>query len=313
MAFEPSRDRETVEAFFTTRRLTELRLRPVEGRFDAAHLQEINRRIFQDLPGQGFDDVTPGQFRAPAPDGRDWVKHRSLLDGKVTSRVAYSPMDADSRARQDSILGAIDPAGLGRQNSEAFRRSLASLYAQLDYIHPFSDGNSRTLREFTRSLADAAGYEVKWETFAKSAGARDTLFVARDLSVNAIAIDHVRNDDTRRDIAFSLAQLGSNHNLAGLLVAAGPTFARPKRAAAFERLDAAEAIPRFPELVPMYEQLARADSEAFRTFPDNTDARTKVLASVRSRIQATLDAGELRVQPAPRPAADLEKVHEPDR
>ncbi len=30
-------------------------------------LKEVNRRIFQDLPGAGFDEVTPGEFRKPVP------------------------------------------------------------------------------------------------------------------------------------------------------------------------------------------------------------------------------------------------------
>ncbi len=313
MAFETAKDRETVEAFYTARRLTELRLRPVEGSFDVAHLKEINRRIFQDMPGQGFDDVTPGQFRAPAPSDRDWVKHRTLMDGKVTAYVAYSPMDAVSQTRLEDVLGRIDLAGLRQQASEGFARSMGKLYAQLDYIHPFADGNSRTLREFTRALADTAGFELKWETFAQSRSGRDVLYVARDLSVNAIALHEVRNDDTRRDIAFTSDQLSGNRDLVQLLVSAGPQVVRPKRAAAFERLDPAAATRQFPELAPMYAQMERADTEAYRSFPDNAEARTRFLASVRSRMQAALDAGDLKVQPRAHDPGDRVKANDPER
>ena len=58
-------ERELLEARYTFRRVAELELDPVRGNFDAAHLKEINRRIFQDLPGAGFDDVAPGEFRKP--------------------------------------------------------------------------------------------------------------------------------------------------------------------------------------------------------------------------------------------------------
>jgi len=51
--------RQALEARHTWQRIVELRLNPVQGRFDAAHLREINRRIFQDLPALGFTDVTP--------------------------------------------------------------------------------------------------------------------------------------------------------------------------------------------------------------------------------------------------------------
>lgn len=63
-------ERERLEADFTFQRGIELELEPVRGTFDVAHLKEINRRLFQDLPGAGFNDVTPGEFRSPAPEGQ---------------------------------------------------------------------------------------------------------------------------------------------------------------------------------------------------------------------------------------------------
>ena len=47
-------ERQTLEAEHTFRRIVELRLDPVRGKFDAAHLKEVNRRIFQDLPDLGL-------------------------------------------------------------------------------------------------------------------------------------------------------------------------------------------------------------------------------------------------------------------
>lgn len=37
---------------------------------------------------------------------------------------------------------------------------MAHLYGDLDHIYSFLQRNDRTLREFTRSLAQAAGYEL---------------------------------------------------------------------------------------------------------------------------------------------------------
>lgn len=54
-----------LEADLTSFRILELRLAPVVGDFDVAHLQKIHRRIFQDLPSVGFSDVKPGEFRPP--------------------------------------------------------------------------------------------------------------------------------------------------------------------------------------------------------------------------------------------------------
>jgi len=83
-----SPERERLEADLTFKRIGELFFEPVRGTFDAAHLKEIDRRIFQDLPRTRFDDVTPGEFR-PAVEGQDWFKARGESPkGQVF--VAYS-------------------------------------------------------------------------------------------------------------------------------------------------------------------------------------------------------------------------------
>ena len=96
-------ERERIEAKVTRARLVELAARPVQGEFDAAHLREVNRRIFQDMPGKGFDDVKPGQYRPEVPSG-DWMKNRGLETASGNFFVAYSPMNAASQARIDDVL-----------------------------------------------------------------------------------------------------------------------------------------------------------------------------------------------------------------
>jgi fido (protein-threonine AMPylation protein) len=59
----------------------------------------------------------------------------------------------------------------------------AQLYGDLDHAHGFHEGNSRTLREFTRELADAAGYTLDWTRVGTDAEARNALYVARDIEV----------------------------------------------------------------------------------------------------------------------------------
>ena len=82
MAFDPSTDRASVE-----------------GRFDVAHLQEINRRIFQDLPGLGFDDVTPGAFRPPAPTDRDID---AVMSGNLCRCMTYTRIRAAIKKAAES-------------------------------------------------------------------------------------------------------------------------------------------------------------------------------------------------------------------
>ena len=55
--------RQKLEAEYTYRRVLELEFDPVHGNFDATHLKEVNRRIFQDLPGAGLNMPTTGRRR----------------------------------------------------------------------------------------------------------------------------------------------------------------------------------------------------------------------------------------------------------
>src|SRR3546814_18429426 len=50
------------ERRLTFARIVELKVDPVEGSFDVAHLREVHRRIFQDLPHHGH-----GEVREPPP------------------------------------------------------------------------------------------------------------------------------------------------------------------------------------------------------------------------------------------------------
>lgn len=210
-------DRSALEAKYTARRIVELQLDPVRGHFDAAHLREINRRIFQDLPGHGLADVTPGQYRPAVPDGRDWLKMRALENVKTSTFVAYSRMDAAAVGRLDVILDAINPKALAQLDPAGFSNALAELYTQLDYIHPFPDGNSRTLRVFSAQLAEASGYALDWAQFTKTPYGRDQLYIARDLGVNAIALPHVQSEATMRKILFSSTRFEENRRLPDLM------------------------------------------------------------------------------------------------
>lgn len=213
-------DRERDEANFTALRIFELELTPVAGVFDVAHLREINRRIFQDLPGAGYPDVTPGEYRPPVPPNQDWIKARVLSTVVGAYTVAYSRMDKTALKRLDMALRRFSPLKLKRLDIEAFVDAMVELYVELDYVHPFADGNSRTLRTFTRQLAKDAGYELDWTMLANGTAARDTLYVARDNQVNRLAQAFIVDFAVRRETLYSMDVLAGNPGLRDLLARA---------------------------------------------------------------------------------------------
>ena len=282
-------ERERLEGLFTAHRIFELRRNPVRGTFDAAHLREINRRIFQDMPAAGFPDVTPGQYRNPVQRGMDWIKPRTLEGHDVTSFVAYSSMDEAARQAVENALADTDPARLSRLETAAFTKAIAELYIRLDYLHPFPDGNSRTLRAFTEQLALAAGYALDWSRFAGSRDGRNVLYVARDLSVNRMAMSCIKNDVTRQRVTLTLDQLEGNRDMSDLLQDA----VRPLRAIAFERLPESEALKQFPELADAFSAMRKAVDHGAGKFPRDAAGQQQFQESVRAAIIERLDAGEV--------------------
>jgi cell filamentation protein len=199
-------NRDQDEARWTRFRAAELAAEPVAGHFDAAHLREINRRLFQDLPNLGYNDATPGEYRPPVEGNHDWYKTRALEGHAARPVVAYSRMDDSARQEIDRALRAAEPARLSPLATADFTDAIADLYTRLDYLHPFPDGNSRTLRMFTHQLAEASGFELDWSRFAQSGAGRNVLYVARDLSVNRLALDRIGSDETRRQVTLTLDQ-----------------------------------------------------------------------------------------------------------
>jgi cell filamentation protein len=282
--------RQQLEADHTFKRVVELELEPVRGNFDVAHLKEVNRRIFQDLPGAGFDEVTLGEFRKPVPDGLDWMKQRGLSTVEGPFYVTYSRMDDASVARLDKALEAANPQELRGLKTAEFTGRLANIYTELDYVHPFSDGNSRTLRTFTKQLANDSGYELDWGRFGCNAVGRDLLYIARDLSVNELAKPHVQHENTMRNILHTQDRLEGNRTLPDLLRDA----VRPSRAVAFERMTEADALQEHPELKEAFKTLHAASVYFESKMAGKPETQEAGMQSVIGHVQALLNAGETR-------------------
>src|SRR6218665_23082 len=283
------KQREKIEADYTFNRIVELDLDPVRGNFDAAHLKEINRRIFQDLPGAGCDDVRPGEFRPPVPKGNDWMKEGGLASVDGVFFVAYWRMDKVALARLDKVLEDAKPIELRKLKTAEFTGRIAKIYVELDYIHPFDDGNSRTLRIFTRQLAKESGYELDWERFNRSDTGRDLLCIARDHCVNELAKPHIQHENTMRNILHTRDRVEGNLALPDLLRDA----VRPSRAVAFEQMTEREAVKEHPELQEAYKTLHSAAACFESKMPGKPEAQDAGIDSVMNHIQNRLNAGEM--------------------
>ena len=172
MALDPAADQR--EGNLVARRIRQLNEQPPIGNFDLAHLQAVHAYLFQDLPHH-----RPGVMRS---DTSSWSKTRRLEGRLGTHDVHYA---ADNIAgRIDATLRVLGgPTALTGLAPDAFAGRMARLYGDLDHAHAFYEGNSRTLREFTRSLAQTAGYELNWAPTGATVEQRNRLYIARDIAV----------------------------------------------------------------------------------------------------------------------------------
>ncbi len=190
--------RHALEGERVRRRVVELELSPTPGRFDAAHLREVNRRIAQDSPRPTRARAFADEARGP---GGVWVEEHRLEAAGEPVFAVYALPAPSLRARLDGALARVDAARLGRLGMAKFVEEIAALHGEVDYLHPFASGNGLTLRSFTRQLAGAAGYILEWERFNESPAARDALRLARDAAVNELALPHIRDEEARRKAA----------------------------------------------------------------------------------------------------------------
>jgi cell filamentation protein len=145
-----------------------MKRRPIQGPFDVRRLQETHRRI--------FGKVYPwaGELRK---DIGLMAKNRS---GFV---VAYRPSQNVPGALESTFAALKAEKFLYGQEAGAMAQRLAYYYSELNAIHAFRDGNSRTLRAFTADLAEAAGHRLNWTRAAQTAEDRQRLYHARDVAV----------------------------------------------------------------------------------------------------------------------------------
>ncbi|MDP2132697.1 MAG: Fic family protein [Sulfuritalea sp.] len=126
----------------------QLEAAPLAGEFDLAHLCAVHRALFRDV------FAWAGQVRTVDTErqGQDFVP---------AAQIAARCADIHAALQADGFLHGLDP--------ESFADRLADYFYDLYAVHPFRDGNSRTLRHFFAELAAAAGYRLQYAAIERTA------------------------------------------------------------------------------------------------------------------------------------------------
>lgn len=75
--------------------------------------------------------------------------------------------------------------GLGKGT---FTERLAYYYDQLNYIHPFREGNGRTQRIFWSRVAHDAGYSINWDAVMEGENDEASRLAAEDMDLSGLEV-----------------------------------------------------------------------------------------------------------------------------
>lgn len=156
------------------------------------YLRQLHAEIFQDFPDAFMEmkdralfasvpdfylELEPGQFRDSSTKYNPRSKIRSY--GADDIFTFYSCMDTDDLEQAEAFLSSLDIQSLKHAPEEKKIATVAEVYEKLDFLHPFPEGNSRTLRLFTEQLAKNIGLGFNWDYVD-----RTELYAARDLNLS---------------------------------------------------------------------------------------------------------------------------------
>ena len=131
-----------LEADYSAIKQNKLMSEPINGRFSVNHLCRIHKYLFGDIY------YFAGHFRK-----------EDIMKG-ATRFLHY----VDIKARLSTLLSELAGENhlKGLDDTDLVRRS-AYYFAELNYIHPFREGNGRTTREFMRQLFSVNGWQISWD------------------------------------------------------------------------------------------------------------------------------------------------------
>lgn len=131
----------TAEEEITLIKQMELLKNPIKGNFSKTHLMNIHKFIFEDVYSFA------GKIRREQISKADTLFYPPTLINRELDKVF-------TKIKEENMLNEID-------RKKVFN-NLAYVMAELNIIHPFREGNGRSIREFIRLMAKRMGYNLNW-------------------------------------------------------------------------------------------------------------------------------------------------------
>ncbi|WP_424108975.1 Fic/DOC family protein [Rothia mucilaginosa] len=138
---------------------------PIKGNFDFAHMKAIHGFLFQDVYEWAGQERTAPSF---------WDSRMSK-DGHRYFPAGDPMLEQANRlyrglASKDYLVGLVQ---------DDFIREYAEFWNEINVVHAFREGNTRSQFVFFSQLAEHAGYELHSDAFAVGEPLRDAFVEAR--------------------------------------------------------------------------------------------------------------------------------------
>ncbi len=154
---------EDAEADYVTYRLKEIAINPLPGTYDYEHLLKMHKYIFQDI-----------YEWAGRPRVLNIYKEEPVLGGLSIDYSDMSDISKDAEAAVAEMREKPWNNMTGHEAAIQFADSLAKLWR----VHPFREGNTRTIVTFCCQYADEIGLNPNRELFENNAQYVRTALVA---------------------------------------------------------------------------------------------------------------------------------------
>jgi len=133
----------TEEYLYASARQIDLELRVViiPATYDADHLRNVHRHLFQDV--------------------YDWAgEHRTVSLAKNTSEFAPTNRIA---SYLDAAASIADDMSWQSMTADQFAKAMAKVYAWVNHAHPFREGNGRAAKYWLSEIAEQSPWQLDFE------------------------------------------------------------------------------------------------------------------------------------------------------
>ncbi|MCF6110474.1 Fic/DOC family protein [Mesorhizobium muleiense] len=154
------------------------------GQFDKAHLKAIHGYIFQDV----YEWAGHTRNESPIVDG----ERVEPIGGLSKGSTAFLHGSRIEMGLDEALKPIRDPDVLRGSTPEQFAERAGQVMAELNYVHPFREGNGRTQEVFIAELGRHYGHEVDFTVITKPRMIEASIETTNDPS--SAAMKHVLED-----------------------------------------------------------------------------------------------------------------------